>query len=35
MHLVLVALLLSRQARYPNCAGCHFELKQVGFIAAY
>jgi hypothetical protein len=30
MHLALVALHLTLQARYPNCSGCHFELKQVG-----
>jgi hypothetical protein len=35
MHLVLIALHLTLQARYPHCSGCHFELKQVGFTAAY
>jgi hypothetical protein len=34
MHLVLGALHLTLQARYPHCSGCHFELKQVGFTAA-
>jgi hypothetical protein len=26
---------LTFQARYLHCSGCHFELKQVGFTAAY
>jgi hypothetical protein len=35
MHLLPNALLLTLQARYPHCSGCHFELKQLGFTAAY
>jgi hypothetical protein len=26
---------LTLQARHPHCPGCHFELKLVGFTAAY
>jgi hypothetical protein len=28
-------LYLTLQARYLHCSGCHFELKQLGFTAAY
>jgi hypothetical protein len=29
------ALHLTLPTRYPHCSGCHFELKQAGFTAAY
>jgi hypothetical protein len=35
MHLLPNALHLTLQARYLHCSGCHFELKQLGFTAAY
>jgi hypothetical protein len=35
MHLLWNALHLTLQARCHHCAGCTFELKQVGFTAAY
>jgi hypothetical protein len=35
MHLLPNALHLTLQARYLHCSGCHFELKQLGFAAAY
>jgi hypothetical protein len=35
MHLLRNALHLTLQARCHLCPGCHFELKQVGFTAAY
>jgi hypothetical protein len=35
MHLLPNALHLTLQASYLPCRGCHFELKQLGFTAAY
>jgi hypothetical protein len=35
MHLLPNALHLTLQARYLHSSGCHFELKQLGFTAAY
>jgi hypothetical protein len=35
VHLLPNALPLTLQSRYLHCSGCHFELKQVGFTAAY
>jgi hypothetical protein len=35
MHLLSNAPHLNLQAKYLHCSGCHFELKQLGFTAAY
>jgi hypothetical protein len=35
MHLLRNALRLTLQSKCHLCPGCHFELKQVGFTAAY
>jgi hypothetical protein len=35
VHLLPNALHLTLQARCLHCSGCHFELKQLGFTAAY
>jgi transcriptional regulator CtsR len=35
MHLLPSALHLTLQARYLHCSGCRFELKKLGFTAAY
>jgi hypothetical protein len=35
MHLLPNALRLTLQTRYLHCSACQFELKQLGFTAAY
>jgi hypothetical protein len=35
MRLLLNALHLTLRAKHLHCSGCHFEIKQLGFTAAY